>query len=166
MLGEAAYLCQSYGSFSEINLNCGCPSQKAKKAGFGAELMLEPSLVTRILHEMVKKATSTPVTVKCRIGVTGKDSYEDLLEFVHAVKAGGVNHMIVHARNCVLRGLSPAQNRSIPPLRYEVVHQLVKDFPEMRFTINGGISSFKEANEHLQTAHGVMIGREAYRNPW
>ena len=120
ILGEAAYLCESFGSFCEINLNCGCPSQKAKKAWFGAELMLYPSLVTSILLAMNRRVTHTDISVKCRIGVTGRDSYDELVEFVHAVKAGGVRHMIVHARCCVLRGLSPAQNRSVPPLHPEV----------------------------------------------
>jgi tRNA-dihydrouridine synthase A len=110
-LGEAAYLCESYGSYSEINLNAGCPSNKAKKGGFGAELMLDPDLVQRIVMEMKRKVTHTEVTVKCRIGVTGRDSWEELLEFVHAVRDCGVRHMTIHARHCVLAGLSPAQNR-------------------------------------------------------
>lgn len=159
-------MCESFGSFSEINLNCGCPSQKAKKAGFGAELMLDPELVTCILKGMSRRVTHTDISVKCRIGVTGRESYDELVDFIEAVKAGGVRHLIVHARCCVLRGLTPAQNRSIPPLHPEVVYNLVEDFPELKFTLNGGITSFEAAKEHLKSVHGVMIGREAYRNPW
>jgi tRNA-dihydrouridine synthase A len=148
-LGEAAYLCESFGSFNEINLNAGCPSNKAKKAGFGAELMLEPELVRQIVHEMKRRVTHTEVTVKCRIGVTDRESYEDLLEFVEAVRAGGVNHMIIHARSCVLKGLSPAQNRTVPPLHPEIVHKLAKAYPEMSFVLNGGVESFETAKMHL-----------------
>jgi tRNA-dihydrouridine synthase A len=148
-LGEAAYLCESFGSFNEINLNAGCPSNKAKKAGFGAELMLEPELVRRIVHEMKRRVTHTEITVKCRIGVTDRESYEDLLEFVEAVRAGGVNHMIIHARSCVLKGLSPAQNRTVPPLHPEIVHKLAKAHPEMTFVLNGGVESFDAAKMHL-----------------
>jgi len=167
ILGEAAYLCESFGNFTEINLNCGCPSQKAKKAGFGAELMLDPSLVTSILLAMNRRVTHTDISVKCRIGVTGRDSYDELVEFVHAVRAGGVRRMIVHARCCVLRGLSPAQNRSIPPLHPETVHRLALAFPDMSFTLNGGVQSLEAAQDHLEgPVKGVMVGREAYRNPW
>ncbi len=148
-MGEAAYLCESFGSYNEINLNAGCPSNKAKKAGFGAELMLEPELVRQIVSEMKRRVTHTEITVKCRIGVTKRESYEELVEFVNAVKSGGVNHMIIHARSCVLRGLSPAQNRTIPPLHPETVHQLVADFPDMTFALNGGVESFDEAKMHL-----------------
>lgn len=148
-LGEAAYICESYGAFEEINLNCGCPSNKALKAGFGAELMLEPELVRQLVDSMKRRVTHTDVTVKCRIGVTDRESYKHLTEFVAAVKSGGVNHMIIHARNCVLKGLSPAQNRSVPPLHPEVVHQLVHDFPDMTFALNGGICDFDTARMHL-----------------
>ncbi len=148
-LGEAAYLCESFASFNEINLNAGCPSNKAKKAGFGAELMLSPDLVRQIVHEMKRRVTHTEVTVKCRIGVTNRESYENLVEFVNAVKSGGVTHMVIHARSCVLKGLSPAQNRSIPPLHPEVVHRLVSEFPDMTFALNGGVVGFDEAKMHL-----------------
>ena len=181
-LGEAVSLCESYACFSEINLNAGCPSNKAKKAGFGAELMLEPELVRQITHEMKRRATITDITVKCRIGVTGRESWDDLQEFVLACKSSGITKMIIHARSCVLKGLSPAQNRTIPPLHYEVVHRLVKTFPDMRFVLNGGITDFSTAKNHLGMVsdvkifdsqqdllpyvHGVMIGREAYNNPF
>jgi tRNA-dihydrouridine synthase A len=193
-LGEAVSLCESYACFSEINLNSGCPSNKAKKAGFGAELMLEPALVRQITHEMKRRATMTDVTVKCRIGVTGRESWENLQEFIIACKSSGINKMIIHARSCILKGLSPAQNRTIPPLHYEVVHRLVKTFPDMRFVLNGGITDFTTAKRHLGMipevkiydnhnqyyqnpvsinddallpyVDGVMIGREAYNNPF
>jgi tRNA-dihydrouridine synthase A len=182
-LGEAAALCESFGSFSEINLNSGCPSNKAKKAGFGAELMLEPELVRQITHEMKRRATNTDITVKCRIGVTGRESWDNLIEYVAAVKSSGVTKMIIHARSCVLKGLSPAQNRTIPPLQYEVAHRLVQSFPDMRFIPNGGITDFETAKRHvgmcssvklydvngideLPYMHGAMIGREAYNNPF
>lgn len=202
-MGAAAYLAESYGVYESINVNAGCPSNRAKKCGFGAELMLEPDLVKRIVYEMKRVVARTDITVKCRLGVTNRESWEELVEFIHAVKEGGVNHVIVHARTCVLKGLSPAQNRTIPPLRHDDVHKLVQEFPEMKFTINGGIKSFSEARDHLGwvtvtpetkindfsvlycanankrtklntpasavrgfPVHGVMIGREAYRNPF
>jgi tRNA dihydrouridine synthase A len=209
-MGKAAYLAESYGVYDSINVNAGCPSNRAKKCGFGAELMLEPELIKKIVYEMKRVVTHTDITVKCRLGVTNKESWEDLKEFIHAVRDGGVNHVIVHARTCILSGLSPAQNRTIPPLRHDDVHKLVQHFPEMKFTINGGIKTFQEAKVHLgwnteqveegrtegssgsdlsllycakankrmkmepssalsfnsYPVHGVMIGREAYRNPW
>lgn len=207
-MGAAAYLAESYGAYESINVNCGCPSNRAKKCGFGAELMLEPETVRKIVHEMKRTITHTEVTVKCRLGVTNRESWEELKEFIHAVSEGGVKHVIVHARTCILSGLSPAQNRTIPPLRHDDVHKLVEEFPEMKFTINGGIRTFQEARDHLGwdntdknsgssllycvkankrvkierandadvdshkmqmqkfPVHGVMIGREAYNNPF
>lgn len=171
-LGQAAAICEEYKEFHEINLNCGCPSNKAKKAGFGAELMLEPDLVRQIVYSMKRRVSTTDITVKCRLGVTGREQWDDLLEFVQSVKSGGVNTMIIHARHCVLKGLSPAQNRNIPPLCYDQVHELVKLFPDMNFVLNGGVTSFDQAKEHLHSdgsvpaVHGVMIGREAYNNPY
>jgi tRNA-dihydrouridine synthase A len=171
-LSHAASLAERFGGFNEINLNCGCPSNKAKKAGFGAELMLDSDLVRQIVYEMKRKVANIEVTVKCRLGVTGKEAFEDLIDFIHAVKAGGVDKMIIHARSCVLKGLSPAQNRSIPPLHPELVHRIVKMFPDMKFILNGGITTFEQAQAHLQGfddlpgVHGVMIGREAYNNPF
>lgn len=181
-LGEAAYICQSFGSYHEINLNCGCPSNRAKKAGFGAELMLEPDLVRQICHEMKRRATSTDITVKCRLGVTGRESFDDLIDFVTNVRMTGVSKIILHARSCVLRGLTPAQNRSIPPLHPELVHRIAEMFPDLQFIINGGITTFQQAKQHLgptkeglgaeeenpysNPLYGVMIGREAYNNPF
>jgi tRNA-dihydrouridine synthase A len=181
-LGEAAYLCESFAKFHEINLNCGCPSNKAKKAGFGAELMLEPELVRQITHEMKRRVTATEITVKCRLGVTGRESFDDLIEFITNVKMSGITRVILHARSCVLKGLTPAQNRSIPPLHPEIVHKIVKLFPDMKFVLNGGLKDFTTCKQHLgwidipsddasaedfqPPVHGVMIGREAYHNPF
>jgi tRNA-dihydrouridine synthase A len=175
-LGEAASICESYSRFSEINLNCGCPSNRAKKCGFGAELMLDPELVQRICYEMKRKTTMTDITVKCRLGVTGKESFEDLVTFISGVQQVGIKKVILHARMCILKGLSPAQNRTVPPLLPEVVHKIVELFPDMKFIYNGGINSFEDAHLHLgnhhsdiykvNPVHGVMIGREAYNNPF
>lgn len=153
-LGRAVELAENYkgGHFSEINLNCGCPSNKAKKAGYGAELMLEPELVRQIVYEMNRHSSKSEITVKCRIGTSKKSSWEDLMEFVDACKQGGVQKMIIHSRLCMLNGLSPAQNRTVPPLKYEVTHRLVDAFPDMTFVLNGGIKSFAEADAHLGRA--------------
>eukprot|EP01039_Chlorochromonas_danica_P008149 gene8151-8991_t len=181
-LAEAAQLVDSYQTFHEINLNSGCPSNKAKKGGFGAELMLDPDLVRRIVYEMKRRVIHAEVTVKCRMGVTGRESFQDLVDYLHSIRNGGVRRVILHARNCILKGLSPAQNRNVPPLQYEAVHRIVKLFPDMQFILNGGIVSFDQASNHLHgyniyddyedeayslpAVHGVMIGREAYNNPF
>jgi len=153
-LSEAAYLCESYANFNEININCGCPSNKAIRTGFGGELMLEPNLVREIVSQMKRKVTHTDITVKCRIGVykndfIHRDTWENLVEFIDSIKAGGVNHVYVHARTCILSGLTPAQNRNVPPLHYEVVHKLVETFPDMKFTLNGGVKSFEEGTIYI-----------------
>jgi tRNA dihydrouridine synthase A len=161
-LGQAVELCENYKGphFTEINLNCGCPSNKAKKAGFGAELMLEPELVRQIVYEMKRKSTEADITVKCRIGTNQRNSWEELVEFVEACKQGGVRKMIVHSRICILCGLSPAQNRSVPPLRYDVTHSLVRAFPEMTFVLNGGLRTFEEVDSHL----GLLDPSESFTN--
>lgn len=180
--GDAVAACESFGHFSEINLNAGCPSNKAKKQGFGAELMLDSELVRQIVYEMNRKSSNTKITVKCRLGTNKLHGWDNLVDFVNACKAGGTTEMIIHARICILSGLTPAQNRTIPPLDYETVHRLINEFPDMKFTLNGGIKTFAEADMHLgrvahgedgdvnpyveSAAHGVMIGREAYHNPW
>jgi tRNA-dihydrouridine synthase A len=141
--------------------------------------MRDPDRVRQIVSSIARHATLTPVTVKCRIGVDGEDRYDKLVEFIAAVKEGGAKHVIVHARTCLLNGLNPAQNRSIPPLKYTIVHQLVRDFPDMTFCINGGFTSFEHADQHLNTTthpnetisslpsvHSVMFGRAAWHNPW
>lgn len=181
-LGEAVAIAEHFGNFSEINLNAGCPSNKAKRGGFGAELMLDSEEMRRIVYEMNRRSSSTKITVKSRIGTNRLQGWDHLVNFVAACKAGGTSEMIIHARICVLNGLTPAQNRTVPPLDYDVVHRLVKEFPDMSFTLNGGIKSFEEADLHLgrtgkgfglgcdsaydAAVHGVMIGRAAYGNPW
>jgi tRNA-dihydrouridine synthase A len=180
MLGKAAEVCNSYGGdYGEINLNCGCPSQRVAKRCFGAKLMLEPEHVREIVHTMQRRSLK-PITVKCRIGADDKDSYEDLLHFIRCANEGGVKKFIIHSRKCLLSGLTTKQNRDIPPLKYEVVHRLVRDFPDLTFILNGGIQSFHQAKSHLDMegqslwgndheplppVHGVMIGRMAYHNP-
>lgn len=156
-VGEAAYLCESYGGFSEINLNCGCPSNRAKKVGFGAELMLDPTLVRQIVSEMTRRVTHTKITVKCRLGVChsldrhrngDRNNFEHLCEFIHSCRDAGVREFIIHGRSCVLCGLSPAQNRNVPPLKPYLAHRLVTDFPELTFVYNGGVRDFTTA-KHL-----------------
>jgi tRNA-dihydrouridine synthase A len=177
LLGQAVEIAQAYGNFSEINLNSGCPSNKAKKAGFGAELMLDTELVRRIVYEMNRRSNGTKITVKCRLGTNRLQGWDHLCSFVDACRAAGSHDLVVHARICILNGLTPAQNRTIPPLNYEMVHALAKHFPDMKFTLNGGIKDFATADLHLgrcnvedmiydTPVHAVMIGREAYNNPW
>ncbi|CAN0135934.1 unnamed protein product [Laminaria digitata] len=166
---EACRLARPY-NYDAINLNCGCPSEKvAGKGAFGAALMRSPSHVKDLCLAMRDGAgEETPITVKCRIGVDDDDSYEQLAAFVDEVYRGaGVTHFIVHARKAILGGLSPAQNRSVPPLRHDFVYRLVKDFPDVDFTLNGGINTYEEALSCLeQGAHGVMVGRSWSSKPW
>ena len=149
-VSEAAYICESFGGFESINLNCGCPSKRVSKRCFGARLMLDPEKVARITYEMMRKTSRTPITVKCRIGADNLDRYEDLVNFVHTVSRTGVREFIIHARKCFLNGLSAAQNRTVPPLQYPLVHQLGREFPELYFSINGGITSLDQARQHLR----------------
>ncbi len=151
--------------YNEINLNVGCPSDRVQSGRFGACLMREPELVRDLVAAMCA-ATSLPVTVKCRIGVDEDDRYDQLCHFTEAVIAGGADALIVHARKAWLKGLSPKQNREIPPLRYEVVAALKADFPSLPIVLNGGIKTLATAQDWLQQLDGVMIGREAYHNPW
>lgn len=165
LLAKALKISIKYG-YNGFNLNVGCPSDKVSGGNFGACLMAFPELVAECVAAM-KEATNLPVSVKHRIGINGKESYEDLARFVQIVhERGGCNHFIVHARIAILGGLSPKENRSIPPLRYEDVFQLKKDFPHLRIEINGGISSLENVKYFLkQGVDGVMIGRAAYENP-
>ncbi len=151
--------------FDEINLNVGCPSDRVQNGRFGACLMAEPALVADCVRAM-KESVSIPVTVKTRIGIDQQDSYQELCHFIEAQIDAACDHFIIHARKAWLNGLSPRQNREIPPLRYEIVEQLKRDYPEHGFTLNGGIKSLAEAASHLEKLDGVMIGREAYHNPW
>jgi len=163
-LAQCAKIGQDYG-YDEINLNVGCPSERVSSGFFGACLMAKPDLVAECVGEMTA-ATRVPVTVKHRIGIDGMESYEELCHFVDTVSRAGCEHFIVHARIAVLGGLSPKQNREIPPLKYDVVHGLKRDFPDLAFTINGGILDLGTAKEQLESMDGVMIGRAAYHEPW
>jgi len=162
-LAEAASIGESW-QYDGINLNVGCPSDRVKSGRFGACLMAEPELVGRCVHAM-QATVQVPVAVKCRLGIDRDDSYEALRSFVHTVAEAGCTHFIVHARKAWLDGLSPKENRTIPPLRYEFVYRLKKEFNHLKIDINGGITTLAESKLHLQQVDGVMIGREAYYNP-
>lgn len=151
--------------YNEVNLNVGCPSDRVQNNKIGACLMAEPNLVAECIHSM-QKAVSIPVTVKHRIGIDDMQSYEEMLHFVDTVAATGCTHFIVHARIAILQGLSPKENREVPPLRYEDVYRLKQERPHLTIEINGGIKTFEETQQHLQQVDGVMIGREAYHNPY
>ena len=161
---ECSKKCEDYG-YNEINLNCGCPSDRVQKGNFGACLMLEPDHVANCLSEM-QNAVKIPVSIKCRLGIDNNESYEFLYNFVSKVKESGINIFIIHARNGILKGLSPRQNRNIPPLKYDYVYKLKEDFPELEIIINGGIKNLEESENHLKKVNGVMIGRCAYDNPF
>jgi len=193
-LAECARLVEDYG-YDEVNLNCGCPSPRVRLGKFGACLLAEPALVARCVHEM-RRAVSIPVTVKTRIGIDDRDSYRDLAGFVQMVSDAGCETFIIHARKAWLSyrpaslgsadsftwkinpsadvldghgrlwGLSPAQNRDIPPLRYDMVHRLKAEFPLLRIVLNGGIRDLDNAREHLAVCDGVMIGRAAYHDSY
>lgn len=151
--------------YDEININVGCPSDRVQNGRFGACLMAEPETVAACVTAM-KEAVSVPVTVKTRIGIDDRDSYGELVEFVGQVAEAGCDALIVHARKAWLSGLSPKENRDVPPLRYAVVEQLKQDFPALSISINGGITTLDQALGFLDRLDGVMIGREAYHNPW
>lgn len=161
-------LCAKMGEslgYDEINLNVGCPSSRVKSGHFGACLMLKPELVAESVYAM-RVAVNIPVTIKCRIGVDDHDSYEHLCKFIEMNVHAGCQSFMIHARKAWLSGLSPKQNRSIPPLQYEIVSQLKADFRDLTIVLNGGIKTIKDINTHLKTIDGVMIGREAYSNPF
>ena len=163
-LVECSKKCEQYG-YDEINLNVGCPSDRVQKGKFGACLMLEPKLVAECLLNM-RNVVDIPVTIKCRLGVDNHESYEFLHNFVSIVSQSGVTTFIIHARNGILKGLSPRQNRNIPPLKYDYVYKLKKDFPHLEIVINGGIKNLDQSETHLKSVDGVMIGRAAYENPF
>ncbi len=163
-LAHCAKLGQSWG-YDEINLNCGCPSERVQRGAFGACLMAEPQLVADCVKAMVD-VVDVPVTVKHRIGIDKGESYEFVRDFVGQVSEAGCKVFIVHARNAWLKGLSPKENREVPPLRYELVHRLKQEFPQLTIAINGGITTSGQVAEQLQHLDGVMLGREAYHNPW
>jgi tRNA-dihydrouridine synthase A len=163
-LAHCASLGEQWG-YDEINLNCGCPSERVQRGAFGACLMAEPALVANCVKAMVD-AVSVPVTVKHRIGIDKTESYDFVRDFVGQVSEAGCQVFIVHARNAWLKGLSPKQNRDVPPLRYDTVHQLKADFPNLKFVINGGFTTNAQVAAQLIGLDGVMLGREAYHNPW
>lgn len=163
-LATCTKMAEDWG-YDEVNLNVGCPSDRVQNNKIGACLMAEPNLVADCIHSM-QKAVSIPVTVKHRIGIDDMHSYEEMLHFVDTVAATGCTHFIVHARIAILQGLSPKENREVPPLRYEDVYRLKQERPHLTIEINGGIKTLEETQQHLQHVDGVMIGREAYHNPY
>ncbi len=163
-LAQCAQIAADWG-YDEVNLNVGCPSDRVQSGRFGACLMAEPELVAECVAAM-RAATPLPVTVKTRIGIDQRDSYAELADFIGQVAAGGCATFIIHARKAWLHGLSPKENREIPPLRYEVAYQLKRDFPHLTLILNGGLTTLDQAAEQLRKVDGVMIGRAAYDNPY
>lgn len=163
-LATCSKIAQDWG-YAEVNLNVGCPSDRVQNNKIGACLMAEPELVAECIAAM-QQAVDIPVTVKHRIGIDQRQSYEEMLHFVDTVAQTGCHHFIVHARIALLNGLSPKENREIPPLRYEDVYRLKQDRPELTIEINGGIQTIDAVTEHLNSVDGVMIGRAAYHNPY
>jgi tRNA-dihydrouridine synthase A len=171
-LAHAAQLARQWG-YDEINLNCGCPSERVQRGAFGACLMAEPALVADGVKAMIEAAgprgagdKPLPVTVKHRIGINREESYDFVRDFVGTVAEAGCEVFIVHARNAWLQGLSPKENRELPPLRHAFVYQLKRDFPQLTIVINGGVRDNSDIERHLAHVDGVMLGREAYHNPW
>lgn len=163
-LALCAKLGEQWG-YAEINLNCGCPSERVQRGAFGACLMIEPQLVADCVKAMVD-VVKIAVTVKHRIGIDKVESYDFVRDFVGAVSQAGCATFIVHARNAWLKGLSPKENREIPPLRYDWAYQLKRDFPHLVIVLNGGVTTSAQVQEHLTHVDGVMLGREVYHNPW
>lgn len=163
-LAKSAKIAEQWG-YDEVNLNVGCPSDRVQSGRFGACLMAEPELVRDCLKAMID-AVSIPITVKTRIGIDRLDSFDELHRFVSIVKESGCKVFIIHARKAWLDGLSPKQNRDVPPLCYDRVYKIKETFPELEIIINGGIKTLEECEEHLKYVDGVMIGREAYHNPY
>lgn len=163
-LAHCARLGEQYG-YDEINLNCGCPSERVQHGAFGACLMAEPQLVADCVRAMCE-AVAVPVTVKHRLGIDSMESYDFVCNFVAALAAAGCETFVVHARNAVLKGLSPKANREVPPLKYQYVHRLKHDFPEACIVVNGGLDTLERIDEQLQRIDGVMLGRAAYHDPY
>jgi tRNA-dihydrouridine synthase A len=163
-LAVCAKMAEDYG-YVEVNLNVGCPSDRVQNGRIGACLMAEPLLVAECVSAM-NNAVNIPVSVKCRTGIDDHDSYEELVNFTSIVAMAGCSTFIVHARKAWLSGLSPKQNRDVPPLQYELVYQLKKEFPELEIVINGGITDLDQVDSMLAFVDGVMLGREAYQNPY
>lgn len=163
-LAQCAQMAADEG-YNEVNLNIGCPSQRVQKGSFGACLMAEPVLVADCIDAM-QQAVNIPITVKHRIGIDDNDSYEALCHFISTVATTGCNTFIIHARKAWLQGLSPKQNRDVPPLDYDLVYNIKRDFPTLNIIINGGIKTLDECQQHLLQTDGVMLGREVYHNPY
>jgi tRNA-dihydrouridine synthase A len=163
-MAKCALIAQDWG-YDEVNINVGCPSDRVLSGSFGACLMKEPDLVASCVESMIDKC-DIPVTVKSRIGIDDMESYEQLVDFIMRVHSKGCHHFIIHARKAWLQGLSPKENRSIPPLNYPWVYKLKEDFPQLKITINGGIESCYEVKNHLEYVDGVMLGRSVYHNPF
>ncbi len=163
-LANCARIAEQWG-YGGINLNVGCPSDRVQSGRFGACLMAEPELVGRCVAAM-QSAVDIPVTVKCRVGIDRDDAYEPFANFIDIVSKSGCQVFIVHARKAWLDGLSPKENRDVPPLRYDFVHRARREFPTLCFVLNGGLVDHAAATEHLSRVDGVMLGRAAYRNPW
>lgn len=163
-MAACAEIAEGYG-YDEININVGCPSDRVQSGRFGACLMAEPETVAACVAAM-RRATALPVTVKSRIGIDDRDGYDDLRRFIDTVAEAGCATFIVHARKAILSGLSPKQNREIPPLRYELVHRLKRERPDLEIVINGGLRSLADCRAQMNHVDGVMVGREAYQNPY
>ena len=163
-LARCARMAQDWG-YDEVNLNVGCPSERVQNGSFGACLMLEPNLVADCVKAM-RDAVSIDVTVKHRIGIDQVEDYAFVRDFIGQVHEAGCSTFIVHARNAILKGLSPKENRDIPPLKYDYAYRLKQDFPRLEILVNGGITTHEQVAEHLRHVDGVMLGREAYHNPW
>ena len=164
-LGEAARVASQFG-YDEINFNAGCPSERVQDGCFGAVMMTRPEKTAECVRAMVESTGGTEVTVKCRIGVDEQDPYEVLPRFIEAVAAAGVSRVAIHARKALLAGLSPKENREIPPLNYEIVRQMKDSYPSLSICVNGGISTLEEAESFLREGmDGVMVGRSAYKSP-
>jgi tRNA-dihydrouridine synthase A len=163
-LAQCARIAEDCG-YDEVNLNVGCPSDRVQSGRFGACLMAEPMLVGECVAAM-KKACALPITVKTRIGIDDLDSYEHLQGFIGVVAKAGCEVFIIHARKAWLQGLSPRENREIPPLHYDTVHRIKRDFPQLTIVLNGGVTTLDEAENQLQAVDGVMLGRAAYQNPY
>ena len=163
-LAKSCVVAQDYG-YDEVNLNIGCPSDRVQKGRFGACLMNEPDLVVDCIKSM-QSAVDIPITIKSRIGVDNNDSFENLQRFIEKVANAGIKTIIIHARKALLKGLSPKQNRSVPPLNYDYVYQIKQLFPELSIVINGGITTVEDVKVHLKQVDGVMLGRAIWNNPW
>jgi tRNA-dihydrouridine synthase A len=165
LLAQAARIGAEHG-FDEINLNCGCPSDRVQAGRFGACLMREPALVADCVAAMIESAPTTPITVKCRLGVDDDHEWEHFLAFIDPIAAAGCAMFVIHARNAWLKGLSPKENRDVPPLRYDWAYRLKQERPQLQVIVNGGITDFAEADAHLDHADGAMLGRAAYHEPY